>query len=54
MSRHGIRVGAGRATGASVELSAPERSTHLHVVGASGAGKSRFLEYLVRQDIDQF
>jgi hypothetical protein len=28
-----------------------DRQTHLYVVGASGAGKSRFLEFLIRQDI---
>ncbi|VVB84955.1 Type IV secretion-system coupling protein DNA-binding domain protein [uncultured archaeon] len=28
-----------------------DRSTHLYVVGASGAGKSKFLEFLIRQDI---
>jgi type IV secretory pathway TraG/TraD family ATPase VirD4 len=28
-----------------------DRQTHLYVVGASGAGKSKFLEFLIRQDI---
>ncbi len=28
-----------------------DRRTHLYVVGASGAGKSKFLEFLIRQDI---
>jgi hypothetical protein len=28
-----------------------DRGTHLYVVGASGAGKSKFLEFLIRQDI---
>ncbi len=28
-----------------------DRHTHLYVVGASGAGKSKFLEFLIRQDI---
>ncbi|MFC1601809.1 type IV secretory system conjugative DNA transfer family protein, partial [Candidatus Sumerlaeota bacterium] len=27
------------------------RSTHMHVIGASGTGKSKLLEYLIRQDI---
>lgn len=28
-----------------------DRGTHLYVIGASGAGKSKFLEFLIRQDI---
>ncbi len=28
-----------------------DRRTHLYVIGASGAGKSKFLEFLIRQDI---
>ena len=32
-------------------LTPEARSTHLHVVGASGKGKSRFLEHMIRQDI---
>lgn len=32
-------------------LGPDERSMHLHAVGATGAGKSRYLEYLARQDI---
>ena len=34
-----------------VTLSSKERSTHLQVVGASGRGKSKFLENLICQDI---
>ena len=29
------------------------RNTHLHCVGGSGTGKSKFLECLIRQDIKQ-
>ena len=28
-----------------------DRATHLYIVGASGTGKSKFLEFLIRQDI---
>ena len=28
-----------------------DRATHLYVIGASGQGKSRFLEHLITQDI---
>lgn len=27
------------------------RSTHMHIIGASGEGKSKFMEHLIRQDI---
>jgi hypothetical protein len=36
---------------ASLGLSRTERDKHLHVVGSSGAGKTKFLENLIRQDI---
>ena len=29
-----------------------DRKTHFYVVGASGTGKSKFLEFLIRQDIE--
>ena len=35
----------------TVELSPTDRSTHMQVVGASGRGKSKFLESLIQQDI---
>jgi len=38
-------------TGDEVALSDIERSTHVHVVGATGSGKSKLLEHMVRQDI---
>ncbi len=34
-----------------VRLSAKRRSTHLHVMGASGQGKSKFIEHCIREDI---
>jgi hypothetical protein len=34
-----------------LKFSAKERSTHLYVCGATGTGKSKFLENLIRQDI---
>ena len=40
------------ASGKAVLLT-PEmrRSTHMHVVGGSGTGKSKFLEWMIRKDI---
>jgi DNA helicase HerA-like ATPase len=34
-----------------LRLPAESRSTHLYVCGGTGTGKSKFLEYLIRQDI---
>jgi energy-coupling factor transporter ATP-binding protein EcfA2 len=36
----------------AVELSAAERETHMHVIGSSGSGKSKFLEQMMRGDLD--
>jgi len=36
----------------AVELSAAERETHMHVIGSSGSGKSKFLEQIMRGDLD--
>jgi hypothetical protein len=30
-----------------------DRATHLYVIGATGTGKTKFLEYLIQQDIDK-
>ena len=32
-------------------LSEKVRATHMQVIGASGTGKTKFLEHLIRQDI---
>jgi hypothetical protein len=37
--------------GDKLTLSARDRSMHMYVVGATGVGKSKFLEHIVRQDI---
>lgn len=39
------------AEGSRFGLTDAHRRTHMHVIGASGGGKSKFLEYLIRQDI---
>mgnify|MGYP000524700865 CR=1 FL=1 len=30
-----------------------DRATHLYVIGATGTGKTKFLEFLIRQDIEK-
>ena len=34
------------------QIAASDRLTHMYVVGATGSGKTKFLESLIRQDID--
>ena len=33
-------------------LEPDDRRAHMHVIGSSGSGKSKFLEHLMRQDLD--
>lgn len=40
------------ALGRPVELSATDRETHMHVIGSSGSGKSKFLEQMMRGDLE--
>lgn len=46
----GIRLGT-RTDGKAVFLPDGARATHLQVIGASGTGKTKFLEQLIREDI---
>jgi Helicase HerA, central domain/TraM recognition site of TraD and TraG len=39
------------ARGKPVRLNADDRKIHMHVIGSSGSGKSRFLEWLIRGDL---
>ncbi len=39
------------ASGRPVELSGEDRATHMHVIGSSGSGKSKFLEQMMRGDL---
>ena len=41
----------GTCDGAELRLHDDARSTHMHVIGISGQGKSYFLEQVIRQDI---
>ncbi len=34
-----------------ISLSADDRKTHMHVIGSSGSGKSKFLEWMIRGDL---
>ncbi len=39
------------AAGEPIRLTPEERAAHVHVIGASGSGKSKFLEWLIRADL---
>src|SRR5436309_14677035 len=34
-----------------LEVSAKDRRTHMHIIGSSGSGKSKFLEWMMRGDL---
>jgi hypothetical protein len=46
-----LSVGTAAGTGQPVNMSKAIRDKHLYVCGATGTGKSKFLEHLIRQDI---
>lgn len=46
-----LTLGTHPAAGEPVRLSREARGKHLYVVGTTGAGKSKFLEGLIRQDV---
>ena len=45
------RIAIGHSRGRKVYLDPKRRSYHLHVIGGSGQGKSKFLEHMIREDI---
>jgi hypothetical protein len=42
----------GVASDSQIVLSEEDRESHIHILGAPGEGKSKFIELLMRQDID--
>ena len=51
MTSYSNPIPIGHADGRPVSLSPERRATHMHVIGASGQGKSKFLEHCIREDI---
>ena len=46
-----MQLALGRSRRAPISLTDEERSRHVHIVGASGTGKSKLMESIIRQDI---
>ena len=44
-------LGKNIETGQDFDITPKERETHMHVMGASGRGKSKFLEMMIQKDI---
>lgn len=46
-----IAAGKSVKTGRRVYVPKKDRTTHMHVIGSTGTGKSKFLEWMIRNDI---
>lgn len=49
-----LKLGSADGKGAPLVMTPEMRATHLYVCGSTGTGKSKMLEYLIRQDIAQW
>ncbi len=49
-----VKLGLMDRKGVPLEMTPEMRSTHLYICGSTGTGKSKMLEYLIRQDIAQW
>jgi len=48
-----ILMGTSVLNGQLVYLSDKDRSAHIHIIGTTGAGKSKLMEHMIRSDIDR-
>lgn len=46
-----ILLGNEKKTGRDIYIDPKTRTTHMHIIGSTGVGKSKFMEHLVREDI---
>src|ERR1017187_1378998 len=49
-----LELGMVDGKGVPLKMTPKMRSTHLYICGATGTGKSKMLEHLIRQDIKQW
>ena len=49
----GLLMGTSVLNGQPLYLSDKDRATHMHIIGTTGAGKSKLMEYMIRSDIDR-
>lgn len=53
MTLQHLLIGTNLLTNKPVFLKAQDRVMHTHIIGTTGAGKSKLMEYMIRSDIDQ-
>lgn len=46
-------ISLGISQGSNTEITEQDRESHFHIIGGIGQGKSKFLEHLIRHDIDR-
>ena len=51
-SKYSLRV-LGRGEDGELKISEEQRADHMHIIGTTRRGKSKFIEYLIREDIDR-
>jgi len=51
--RAGFILGTNVLSGEPVFLSEKDRQSHIHIIGTTGAGKSKLMEHMIRSDINQ-
>lgn len=51
MKQGNILLGMSTETGPPVSINLETRATHMHIIGSTGEGKSKFMEHLNRDDI---
>jgi DNA helicase HerA-like ATPase len=51
--KDGILIGYNALNGKPIRLKEDDRGMHMHILGTTGAGKSKAMEFMIRRDIDR-